>query len=72
MASALRWMRVGGIGVVVEVLLRVCVRFKFIFGGFWIIIVVKVCWSGFEGGLLGLPGFWREWVVWVNIWFCRF
>lgn len=40
-------------GYVVEVLLRVCVRFKFIFGGFWIIIVVKVCWSGFEGGLLG-------------------
>lgn len=34
-------------------LLRGCVRFKFIFGGFWIIIVVKVCWSGFEGGLLG-------------------
>lgn len=30
-----------------------CVIFKFIFGGFWIIIVVKVCWFGFEGGLLG-------------------
>ena len=71
-ASALRWMRVGGIGVVVEVLLRGCVRFKFIFGGFWIIIVVKVCWFGFEGGLWGLPGFWREWVVCVIIWFCRF
>ena len=30
-----------------------CVIFKFIFGGFWIIIVVKVWWFGFEGGLLG-------------------
>ena len=34
-----------------------CVIFKFIFGGFWIIIVVKVCWFGFEGGLLGAAWF---------------
>ena len=32
----------------------------------------EVCWFGFEGGLWGLPGFWREWVVCVIIWFCRF
>ena len=49
-----------------------CVIFKFIFGGFWIIIVVKVCWFGVEGGLWGLPGFWREWSVCVIMWFCRF
>lgn len=35
-------------------------------------IVVKVCWFGFEGGLWGLPGFWREWSVCVIMWFCRF
>lgn len=33
---------------------------------------LEVCWFGFEGGLWGLPGFWREWVVCVIIWFCRF
>ena len=47
--SALRWMCcVCGGGC-----WSFCVIFKFIFGGFWIIIVVKVCWFGFEGGLLG-------------------
>lgn len=35
-------------------------------------LVVKVCWFGFEGGLWGLPGFWREWSVCVIMWFCRF
>lgn len=67
--SALRWMCCvcGGGGC-----WSFCVIFKFIFGGFWIIIVVKVCWFGFEGGLWGLPGFWREWSVCVIMWFCRF
>ena len=32
----------------------------------------EVCWFGFEGGLWGLPGFWRECGVCVIIWFCRF
>lgn len=47
--------------------LRMCVDVAWVkgFGG--------LCWSGFEGGLLGaawvLEG---EWVVCVIIWFCRF
>ena len=46
-------MRGLGIEAVLDRVWCFCVIFKFIFGGFWIIIVVKVCWFGFEGGLLG-------------------